>query len=71
MRLRPLQLRQFCLRDAAKRLLILAATDPERERALRQALLAVPQASRTLLSALQWWLTPAPTWPLWIKSAAS
>ena len=55
----------------AKRLLILAATDPERERALRQALLAVPQASRTLLSALQWWLTPAPTWPLWIKSAAS
>jgi hypothetical protein len=52
----------------AKRLLTLVAADPERERALRQALLAVRRASRTLLSALQWWLTPAPTWPLGIKS---
>jgi hypothetical protein len=55
----------------AKRLLTLVAADPERKRALRQALLAVRRASRTLLSALQWWLTPAPTWPLGIKSAAS
>lgn len=54
-----------------KRLLTLIAADPAREVALRQALPAVPQAIRSLLSALQRWLACAPALPTTIKSAAT
>lgn len=53
-----------------KRLLTLIAADPVREVVLRQALLAAPQAIRSLLSALQRWLARAPALPAMIKSAA-
>jgi transposase len=58
----------------AKRLLTLAAVDPQREQALRQALTACSRAIRTLLFVLQRWFVSAsarPTLPAAIKSAAS
>lgn len=54
-----------------KRLLSLAAADPARERALRQALTACSRALRTPLCVLQRWFVSAPTLPTAIKSAAS
>jgi hypothetical protein len=55
----------------AKRLLILAAADAERERALRQALTACLVAIRTRLNVRHRWLLSAPAPPTTIKSAAS
>jgi hypothetical protein len=55
----------------AKRLLSLAAADPARERALRQALTAGSRAICTRLWVLQQWFVSAPTLPTTIKSAAT
>ena len=54
-----------------KRLLTLVAADPAREVTLRRALLAAPQAIRSLVSALQRWLALVPVLPPAIKSAAT
>jgi hypothetical protein len=54
-----------------KRLLTLAATNPQREHALRQALTACTRALRTLLAVLQGGIMPAPALSLLIKSATS
>jgi transposase len=54
-----------------KRLLTLAAADPQRAQALRQALAACSHAIHTLLAVLQRWVVSTPAQPAAIKSATS